>query len=71
MNVEIDISNVILETERLILRAWKITDLDDFFEYSSINGQVKKQVGNTIKVKMKVQKYLKCLQMRKKFLLLF
>ena len=30
MNVEIDISNVILETERLILRAWKITDLDDF-----------------------------------------
>ena len=38
MNTEINISNVKLETERLILRAWKITDLDDFFEYASING---------------------------------
>ena len=31
MNTEINISNVILETDRLILRAWEITDLDDFF----------------------------------------
>ena len=38
MNAEINISNVILETERLILRAWEITDLDDFFEYSSVEG---------------------------------
>ena len=38
MNAEIDISNVKLETERLILRAWEITDLDNFFEYASING---------------------------------
>lgn len=38
MNVEIDISNVKLETERLILRAWEITDLDNFFEYASVNG---------------------------------
>ncbi|MCY7007782.1 GNAT family N-acetyltransferase [Fusobacterium simiae] len=38
MNAEIDISNVKLETERLILRPWRITDLDDFFEYASING---------------------------------
>lgn len=30
MNTEINISNVILETERLILRAWEITDLDNF-----------------------------------------
>ena len=29
MNVEIDISNIKLETERLILRAWEITDLDN------------------------------------------
>ena len=29
---------ILLETERLILRAWKITDLDDFFEYASVNG---------------------------------
>ena len=38
MNAEINISNVILETERLILRAWKITDLDNFFEYASVNS---------------------------------
>ena len=38
MNAEINISNVILETNRLILRAWEITDLDDFFEYASVEG---------------------------------
>ena len=38
MNIEINISNVILETDRLILRAWEITDLDDFFEYASVEG---------------------------------
>ena len=38
MNAEIDISNIKLETDRLILRAWEITDLDDFFEYTSVNG---------------------------------
>ena len=38
MNTEINISNVILETERLILRVWEITDLDDLFEYASVNG---------------------------------
>ena len=38
MNTKINISNVILETDRLILRALEITDLDDFFEYASING---------------------------------
>ena len=38
MNAQIDISNVILETDRLILRASKITDLDDFFEYASVEG---------------------------------
>ena len=38
MNAQINISNVILETNRLILRAWEITDLDDFFEYASVEG---------------------------------
>ena len=38
MNAEINISNVILETDRWILRAWEITDLDDFFEYASVEG---------------------------------
>ncbi len=27
-----------LETERLILRNWKQSDLDDFFEYASVDG---------------------------------
>ena len=38
MNAEIDISNVKLETERLILRAWEITDLDNFFIFLIYNN---------------------------------
>ncbi len=38
MNAEIDISNTVLETERLILRPWRKEDLDDFFEYASVDG---------------------------------
>lgn len=38
MNVEIDISNVTLQTDRLILRPWRETDLDDFYEYASVDG---------------------------------
>ena len=38
MNVPIDISEVILTTERLTLRPWRLSDLDDFFEYASVDG---------------------------------
>ena len=38
MNAEIDISNVILKTPRLILRPWRESDLEDFFEYASVDG---------------------------------
>ncbi len=38
MNVQIDISNTLLRTERLILRPWKQSDLDDFFAYASVDG---------------------------------
>ena len=38
MNAQINISNVILETDRLILRTWELKDLDDFFEYASVDG---------------------------------
>ena len=38
MNYPINISNVILKTERIYLRPWKLSDLDDFFEYASIFG---------------------------------
>ena len=38
MNAIVDISNTILETERLILRPWNQEDLQDFFEYASVDG---------------------------------
>ena len=38
MNAKIDISDVILKTKRLILRPWRQSDLDDFFEYASVDG---------------------------------
>ena len=38
MNKNIDISNVVLCTERLVLRPWRKTDIEDFFEYASVEG---------------------------------
>lgn len=38
MNAAIDISKVILKTERLILRPWQLSDLDNFYEYASVDG---------------------------------
>ncbi len=38
MNKEIDITGVMLKTDRLILRPWKETDLEDFYEYASVDG---------------------------------
>lgn len=38
MNVPIDITQVTLKTERLLLRPWEPTDLNDFYEYASVDG---------------------------------
>jgi len=38
MNAEIDISNVTLHTDRMILRPWRQTDLDDLYAYASVDG---------------------------------
>ncbi len=38
MNALVDITGIILETGRLILREWKETDLNDFFGYASVDG---------------------------------
>ena len=38
MNITVDISNVVLKTDRLVLREWKESDLEDFFEYCSVDG---------------------------------
>ena len=38
MDVKIDFSNTIIETDRLILRPWEETDLRDLYEYASVEG---------------------------------
>jgi len=38
MNEKVDLSETILETPRLYLRPWRITDVDDFYEYASVDG---------------------------------
>ncbi len=38
MNVPIDITNITLHTDRLVLRPWKQSDLDDLYEYASVDG---------------------------------
>ena len=38
MNANVDLTNVVLETDRLIIRAWKETDLEDFYEYAKVDG---------------------------------
>ena len=38
MDITVDISKVVLETDRLLLRGWREKDVDDFFEYASVDG---------------------------------
>ncbi|MBO4667744.1 MAG: GNAT family N-acetyltransferase [Bacilli bacterium] len=38
MNAEVDITGVIIKTERLVLRPFELSDLDDFYEYASVDG---------------------------------
>ncbi len=38
MNMHVDLSKVVLDTERLILRPWTLDDVDDFYEYASVDG---------------------------------
>lgn len=38
MNANFKINGIKIETERLILRAFEQSDLDDFFEYASVKG---------------------------------
>ena len=38
MNKHIDISNIVLSTNRLTLRPWRESDLNDFYEYASVDG---------------------------------
>lgn len=38
MNAPVDVTNCMIETERLILRPWNQQDLDDLYEYASVPG---------------------------------
>ncbi len=38
MDVQIDITNTKIETQRLILRSWAESDVNDFYEYASVEG---------------------------------
>ena len=38
MNASIDISGIVLKTDRLILRPWRQEDLEDFYAYASVDG---------------------------------
>ena len=38
MNKEIDITDVVLTTDRLTLRPWRESDLTDFYEYARVDG---------------------------------
>jgi len=38
MNAFVDVSDIFIETHRLILRPWRETDLADLYEYASVPG---------------------------------
>ena len=38
MDINIEVTDTRIETERLVLRAWQESDLQDFFEYASVEG---------------------------------
>ncbi len=38
MNKGIDITGVMLTSERLTLRPWRESDLSDFYEYANVDG---------------------------------
>ena len=38
MDAVVDISDVVLETDRLVLRGWEKEDLNDFYEYAKVDG---------------------------------
>ena len=38
MDIQIDVSDIKIDTPRLLLRSWKETDLNDLYEYASVDG---------------------------------
>lgn len=59
MNAEFKINNKIIETKRLILRAFTLKDLDDFYEYASVEGVGERAGWTHHKSKQESQEILK------------
>jgi len=38
MNAPVDVTNIHIETGRLTLRAWRESDVEDFYEYARVDG---------------------------------
>ena len=38
MNAPVDVTDIRIETDRLILRPWRESDLEDFYEYARVDG---------------------------------
>ena len=38
MNIPFDITGITIRTGRLLLRPWQAEDLDDLYEYASVDG---------------------------------
>ena len=38
MIAPVDVTNIRIETDRLVLRPWRESDLEDFYEYASVDG---------------------------------
>ena len=38
MDAKVDLTGVVLETDRLIIREWSEMDLEDFFDYAKVDG---------------------------------
>ena len=59
MNAKFKINNKIIETKRLILRAFTLKDLDDFYEYASVQGVGERAGWTHHKSKQESQEILK------------
>ena len=52
MNAPVDVSDILIETNRLVLRPWRDSDLHDFYEYASVEGVGEKATDDDfVKVK--------------------
>ena len=67
MNTPIDISNVTLKTNRMIIRPWRQPDLDDFYEYASVDG-VGQMAGwrPLTRIRLSHRQYLICSSQKKR-----